>query len=78
MVGDLDEEAEGQMDMMKMFFADMSYKQVYHFPDRKVKSSTNKLGEITDDGHTVTYTIKPFDEEQQKKKVSVATKVKLK
>ena len=76
--GDLDEEAEGQMDMMKMFFADMSYKQVYHFPDRKVKSSTNNLGEITDDGHTVTYTIKPFDEEQQKKKVSVATKLKLK
>ena len=69
---------EGQADMMKMFFADMSYKQVYHFPDHEVKKTDNKLGEIGDNGHSLTITIKPFDEEQQKQKVSVATKVKLK
>ncbi|MBN8678382.1 MAG: hypothetical protein J0M29_09165 [Chitinophagales bacterium] len=69
---------EGSMDMVKMFLADMSYKQIYHFPDRTVKKSDNKLGEITDEGHTLTINIKPFDEEQQKKKASVATKVKLK
>jgi hypothetical protein len=69
---------EGQADMMKMFFADMSYKQVYHFPDREVKKSDNKLGEIGDNGHSLTINIKPFDEEQQKQKVSVATKIKLK
>ncbi|MBL7827316.1 MAG: hypothetical protein JNJ57_11835 [Saprospiraceae bacterium] len=72
------EEEEGQMDMMKMFFTDMSYKQVYNFPDRKVKSVNNKLGEKSEDAHTVTITIKPFNEEQQKQKVSVATKIKLK
>lgn len=73
-----DEEEAGQADMMKMFFADMSYKQVYNFPDRKVKKSSNKLGEVGDDGHTLTINIKPFDEEQQKQKASVAAKVKLK
>jgi hypothetical protein len=36
------------------------------------------LGEITEDGHTLTINIKPFDEEQMKQKASVATKVKLK
>ncbi len=73
-----DADAGGQADMMKMFFADMSYKQLYHFPDRKVKKSDNKLGEIGDDGHTLTISLKPFDEEQQKQKASVAAKVKLK
>lgn len=73
-----DEEEEGSMDMVKMFLADMSYKQIYHFPDRTVKKSDNKLGEISDEGHTLTINIKPFDEEQQKQKASVATKVKLK
>jgi hypothetical protein len=72
------EEAEGQADMMKMFLADMSYKQIYHFPDRKVKKSDNKWSEMSDDGHTMTIKLKPFDEEQQKKKASVAAKVKLK
>lgn len=72
------DEAGGQADMMKMFFADMSYKQIYHFPDRKVKKSDNKLGEIGEDGHTLTINLKPFDEEQQKQKASVAAKVKLK
>ena len=73
-----EEGEEGSMDMVKMFLADMSYKQIYHFPDRSVKKSDNKLGEITDSGHTLTISLKPFDEEQQKKKASVATKVKLK
>jgi hypothetical protein len=73
-----DEEEEGSMDMMKMFLADMSYKQIYHFPDRTVKKSDNKLGEISDEGHTLTINIKPFDEEQLKKKATVAAKVKLK
>lgn len=75
--GDESEEAEGQADMMKMFLADMSYKQIYHFPDRKVKKSDNKFGEVDGDGHTLTIKLKPFDEEQQKKKASVAAKVKL-
>lgn len=73
-----DEGDDSSMDMVKMFLADMSYKQIYHFPDRAVKKSDNKLGEITDDGHTLTINLKPFDEEQMKNKASVAAKVKLK
>jgi hypothetical protein len=73
-----DSEEAGSAEMMQMFFADMTYKQVYHFPDRTVKKSTNELSEVTDDGHTLTITLKPFDAEQQKKKMSVATAVKLK
>lgn len=73
-----EEEEEGSMDMVKMFLADMSYKQIYHFPDRTVKKSDNKQGEVSDEGHTLTITLKPFSEEQQKKKASVAAKVKLK
>ncbi len=69
---------EGSMDMVKTFFADMTYKQIYHFSDRKVKKSSNELSEVSDDGHTLTITLKPFDEEQQKKKMSVGTAVKLK
>lgn len=72
-----EEGAGEQMDMVKMFFADMSYKQVYHF-ERAVKKSSNELSEVSEDGQTVTITIKPFDEEQAKKNPSVATKVKLK
>jgi len=68
---------ESQMDMMKMFFADMSYQQIYRFTDRKIKKSDNKLGELSDDDHTLTVTLKPFDEEQMKQKASVATKIKL-
>ncbi len=76
--------AEGQeggdesMDMMKTMFADMSYKQIYHFPDREIKKTSNELAELSDGDHTMTITIKPFDEEQAAKKVTVATEVKLK
>lgn len=72
------DDEEGSMDMVKMFLADMSYKQIYHFPDRVVKKSDNKVSELTDGGHTLTINLKPFDEEQEKKKVTVATKAKLK
>jgi hypothetical protein len=72
-----DDEA-GSMEMVKMFFADMSYKQIYHFPDRKVKKSSNAISELTDDNHTLTITLKPFNEEQQKKNPTISTKVKLK
>lgn len=76
--GGEEEDGAGNMDMVKMFLADMSYKQIYHFPDRAVKKSDNKLGEVSDGGHTLTINLKPFDEEQQKKKPTVAAKVKLK
>ncbi len=73
-----EEGGDESMDMMKTMFADMSYKQIYHFPDREIKKSSNELAELTDGNHTMTITIKPFDEEQAAKKVTVATEVKLK
>lgn len=72
------QDEEGSMDMVKTFFSDMTYKQIYHFPDYRVKKSSNDLSEISNDGHTLTITLKPFDEEQQSKKMSVGTKIKLK
>lgn len=69
---------ESSMEMMKMMFADMTYQQIYHFPDRQVKKAENDLAELSDDNHTISITIKPFDDEQAKKKVSVATTAKLK
>jgi hypothetical protein len=69
---------EEAMDMMKMMFADMSYKQIYHFPDREIKKSSNELAELSNNNHTMTITLKPFDEEQQAKKATVATELKLK
>lgn len=75
---DAEEGGDESMDMVKMFFADMTYKQIYHFPDREVKKSSNSLSELSDDNHTLTITLKPFDEEQLKNKASVSTEVKLK
>ncbi|MBK8554961.1 MAG: hypothetical protein IPL65_03925 [Lewinellaceae bacterium] len=72
------DEGDESMDMVKMFFADMSYQQVYNFPERTIKKSSNGLSELSNNNHTVTINIKPFDEEQQKQKVSVGTVVKLK
>lgn len=73
-----DEDESGSMDMVSTFFADMTYKQVYHFPDAQIKKSSNTLSEVSNDGKTLSITLKPFDEEQQKKKASVGTTVKLK
>jgi hypothetical protein len=73
-----EEDEEGNMEMVKAFFSSMTYKQVYRFPGAKVKKSSNPLSELSSDGESVTILIKPLDEEQQKKKPSVATVVKLK
>lgn len=76
--GENGEDGGMNLDMIKNFLGDMSYKQVYHFPDREVKKSSNELSEIGEDKHTLTILLKPFDEEQAKKKATVATEVKLK
>ena len=76
--GGEEEGGEESMEMMKMMFADMSYTQVYHFPDREIKKSDNSLAQLSDNNHTMTIVIKPFDEEQQKQKPTVAATAKLK
>ena len=73
--GEGEEGMEESMDMMKMFFGEMTYKTIYHF-DRKIKSSSNDLSEIGPDGKTVTITMKPFSEDHKNK--GVATDIKLK
>ncbi len=69
---------DGQMDMMKSFFADMAYTQIYRFPDRVVKKSSNELSELSDGGHTLTIKLKPFSEEEKMKTANVTTSAKLK
>ena len=72
-------QAEGDeetADMMKMFFADMSYKQIYNFPDQEIKKNSNELGVVSDDKHSITLNLKPFDETQGK--ATIATQLKLK
>ncbi len=73
-----EEDEEGNADMVKAFFSSMTYKQVYRFPDARIKKSSNPLSELSSDGQSVTILLKPLDEEQQKKKPSVATVIKLK
>ncbi len=72
------EDGGGDMEMMKNFFSDMSYKQIYHFPDQEIKKNNNELGQISEDKHSLTVTLKPFDEDMQKKKMTIATALKLK
>ncbi len=59
MLGEMDDE-EGMMDMVKMFMADASYKQIYHMPGQ-VKSAANDNSEISSDKRTVTTEIPLLD-----------------
>jgi hypothetical protein len=68
------EEGEG-MDMVKMFFAEMKYTQVYHF-DKKVKKSANADAQISADGKTVTLVAKPFSDGASTKSVTNTLKLK--
>jgi hypothetical protein len=77
MSGDNGGSEEINLDMLKMFLGEMSYKQIYNFPDSKVKKSSNALSEMSADGKKVTIVLKPFNEEQAKKKAGVATAIKL-
>ena len=69
------EEGAESMDMIKMFFGEMKYKQIYHF-DRKVKKSDNAEAEISADGKTVTLTANPFAEGAKTKSVANVLKLK--
>jgi hypothetical protein len=69
------EEGMEGMDMLKMFFGEMKYKQIYHF-DKKVKKSSNSEAEISADGKTVTLIAKPFSDSQKSKSIVNALKLK--
>lgn len=56
--------AEG---IMKMMMGSLSFKQVYHFPDQKIKKCNHPGGQISKDKHTITITEKPFSEKEDKK-----------
>lgn len=53
---------------MEMILGSMSFTQVYHFPDRKVKKCNVKGAEISKDKHTLTILEKPFAPENKNKK----------
>jgi hypothetical protein len=78
MMEDDEETDEETKEMMLMMFAEMTYKQIYHFPDNEIKKSSNELTELSDNNRTMTIVLKPFNEEQSAKKASVAAEVKLK
>jgi hypothetical protein len=69
------EEAAESMDMLKMFFGDMKYTQIYHF-DKKVKKSANTGASISADGKTVTLIAKPFSDDEKTKAISNTLKLK--
>ena len=74
-----EEEGENdEMAMVKTFFSDMTYTQVYKFKDNTVKKSSNGLSQISDAGHTLTITTKPFSEDPEMMKAGIATEAKLK
>jgi hypothetical protein len=69
---------EGSADMMKSFFADMTYTTIYHFEGRTIKKNSNSIGQVSADGKTLTIELKPFNEDQARQKADVAAKLKLK
>jgi hypothetical protein len=73
-----EEEGNEEMEMVKTFFSDMSYTQVYRFKDNTVKKSSNSLSQVSEEGHTLTITTKPFSEDPEMMKAGIATEVKLK
>jgi len=73
-----EEEENDEMAMVKTFFSDMTYTQVYKFKDNTVKKSSNGLSQISDAGHTLTITTKPFSEDPEMMKAGIATEAKLK
>lgn len=73
------ESTAGMEGIMRMMFGSLSFKQVYYFPDQKVKGCNDPRGKISADKHTVTIYDKPFSEEDSKrKKVPDELKIRLK
>ncbi|MBL7827317.1 MAG: hypothetical protein JNJ57_11840 [Saprospiraceae bacterium] len=72
-------EISGMEGILKMMLGSMSLKQVYHFPDRKVKNCNHPMAKISKDKHTVTIFTEPFQEQTSKSAKTPATlKIKLK
>lgn len=58
---------------MRMLFGSMTFKQVYHFPDRKIKKCNEKNARISKDKHSITILEQPFKDGSSDKKSSVST-----
>lgn len=57
---------------MKMIFGSMTFTQVYHFPDRKIKKCNQKDAEISQDKHDLTLIEHPFKDDPGDKKNAAA------
>jgi hypothetical protein len=65
--------------MLRKLFGSLTYKQVYHFPDRKVKGCNNPDATISSDKHTVTILTRPFQlDEKSAAKTPAELKIRLK
>lgn len=65
------------MDMAMMFLKDVAYTMTYHF-ERKIKSVSNSLSEISEDNKTVTTKYYLFDEERGGENATIENTIKLK
>jgi hypothetical protein len=64
---------------MRMLFGSMSFTQVYHFPDRKIKKCNQKGATVSNEKHTLTIVEYPFKDSDSKQNQKVSTlEIKLK
>jgi hypothetical protein len=67
--------------MLQSFLGGVTYTQIYHFPDREIKSSSNERSQVSEDKHRISIALKPFEDASgaaAKKDQGVATAIKLK
>jgi len=70
-------EMSGMEGIMKMMLGSLSFKQVYHFPDQKIKKCNHKGAQISQDRHFLTIIENPFsDKEAQKAPAELQVRLK--
>lgn len=71
--GEEGRDVSGAEGLMKMMLGGLSFKQVYHFPDQKIKKCNYKGAEISKDKHTLSFVEKPFKDSEKQKAPSLLT-----
>ncbi len=71
-------DAGADAEQVKMILGDMTVTTTYHFPDQKVDKQDHGLGQVSEDGRTVSIEQKPFADGADPKKMGAGIKIKLK
>jgi hypothetical protein len=72
-------ETAGMENIMRLMFGGIPIKQVYHFPDQKIKKCNHPNARLSDDQRTLSITEKPFgSDEQSQKKIPAELQISLK